>query len=398
MPRYFYYLSTRKERISSDNTLWKKPLPLNRDAFGKSGTARDKKTISYGSYFQAITDFLNREIFTKPPLPRASAELNAVSAGQIRTVSVFLIKHGAFYHPARVEIITDDATYSFILNVAVSSPGRQYLNDEYRTLFSLGDKIPLGFFPKVYAKGCGQSETGDRLEMFLGQWFDRFFEFHLSHDPKTRKSNLQVWGENNTCFFLSEPQKRTVYRKAAMILTACYDPVTTDRIHPWHHAAGDFIVRVFKNGLDVKLITARNYMPMTGLRQANEALSESEVMETLLLFFLDLTIRMRLDRMDGIGEMAWADDPALSPCINGFFQGLDLCASINGLPDNFPEFFLSYARSHSMENLLEFAVDLVSCTYHPKADERAVIMANLAGHVRLLNQCLRGSPIQDEDL
>nr|HID58790.1 hypothetical protein [Desulfobacterales bacterium] len=42
----------------------------------------------------------------------------------------------------------------------------------------------------------------------------------------------------------------------------------------------------------------------------------------IIFFFLDLTVRMRLDRLDGAGATAWADGSVLHPVVEGFFEGL----------------------------------------------------------------------------
>ena len=48
------------------------------------------------------------------------------------------------------------------------------------------------------------------------------------------------------------------------------------------------------------------------------------LLDALLVFFLNLTIRMRLDRQDGIGEIVWADDIAIKGTLQGFLEGLAL--------------------------------------------------------------------------
>ena len=53
-----------------------------------------------------------------------------------------------------------------------------------------------------------------------------------------------------------------VYRQAAFILTLYYDVETFEQIFPWHHAAGDFVVKADEGAVDVRLVTARQYAPM----------------------------------------------------------------------------------------------------------------------------------------
>ena len=80
--------------------------------------------------------------------------------------------------------------------------------------------------------------------MFLGDWFDGFHEFHLTQQADSDELAMVVWDGATARCLLSEKQAMDLYRKTAMILTACYDPITLCQIFPWHHAAGDFVVRV----------------------------------------------------------------------------------------------------------------------------------------------------------
>ena len=73
---------------------------------------------------------------------------------------------------------------------------------------------------------------------------------------------LIVWDGAATPTLLRESTNGILLRQAAMILTACYDPVTTEQIFPWHHAAGDFVIRCDKDTLSVRLITARGLVPV----------------------------------------------------------------------------------------------------------------------------------------
>jgi hypothetical protein len=44
----------------------------------------------------------------------------------------------------------------------------------------------------------------------------------------------------------------------------------------------------------------------------------------LLIFFLNLSIRMRLDRYDGVGDIVWADGPVVQSTLDGVMDGLAL--------------------------------------------------------------------------
>ena len=63
--------------------------------------------------------------------------------------------------------------------------------------------------------------------MFLGDWFDGFHEFHLTRRSDSGGPVIRVWDGADCPCLLSKKQAADVYRTASMILTACYDPITT---------------------------------------------------------------------------------------------------------------------------------------------------------------------------
>ncbi len=67
-----------------------------------------------------------------------------------------------------------------------------------------------------------------------------------------------------------------------------------------------------------KLITVRQYAPRLEFHKRSP---ENQV-TAMLLFFANLTIRMRLDRLDGVGETVWARDHSVEATIKGVVDGL----------------------------------------------------------------------------
>lgn len=149
------------------------------------------------------------------------------------------------------------------------------------------------------------------LACFLADWFEGFHEFHLSLDPVDGIIKLILWNGSPSPFYLSKQQARSVYFEISNILTLFYNPRTYDQIFPWHHGAGDFVVKLDGGRIEVRLVTVRQYGPLAD----PEAMS---VEEALVFFFLNLSLRMRLDRLDGVGEIAWAGEE----CLNSTWEGL----------------------------------------------------------------------------
>ena len=373
MPTIAYFLSTTDHPIDEDHPLWHRPLPDNRLHGAKKPESIETEAVTYGRYFSAISNFCMATGWNRV-LKAASRKLEQpVIKNDLGYLSVFLEKHGAFYHPARLQVAVKDQTLSFVVNVAASNHGRQALSREVKALQRLNDQRPFGWFPQVYGNASGE------LPMFLGDWFDGFHEFHLTRRPDNEELAVVTWDGTASRNLLSEKQTADLYRSAAMILTACYDPITSCQIFPWHHASGDFVARVEEEKVTVRLITVRDYVPLAG--SAAEPDNERALLDALVVFFIHLSVRMRLDRLDGVKEVAWAPDRSLVPTVDGFFQGLDLAARMSGFPEAFPESFRLYFNHHDGADLLAMARRITDTVFDECSEERHVINSNLTRHI-----------------
>jgi hypothetical protein len=367
------FLSTVDHPIDENHLLWNRPLPDNRMAGAQAGRSGDSEAITYGSYFSAVSQFCAADGWGRLLNAAACKLEQPVAVKDLGPLSIFLEKHGAFYHPARLRVMVGDKPLSLVVNVAASNPGRRALPREVKALEGLNDQRPFDWFPQVY--GC---TTAD-LPMFLADWFDGFHEYHLSRRPENNKPAIVVWdGAADPCL-LSEKQAADLYRSAAMILTACYDPISSRQIFPWHHAAGDFVVRVERERVGVKMITVRDYVPIS--QPTPGADDETALLDALVVFFIHLTVRMRLDRLDGVAEVVWAPDGCLVPTIDGFFQGLDLTARMSGLPEAFPEAVGHYLNRYDTADLLALARRITTTVFDARSEERRVIERNLNRHI-----------------
>jgi len=103
--------------------------------------------------------------------------------------------------------------------------------------------------------------------------------------------------ERGHCF-LSPGESGLIYHQASSILTCFYDVETFEEIFPWHHAAGDFVARRANGEMDLKLVAARQYAARVGFPED----SPQDRIMALVMFLTNLTVRMRLDRIDGVGK------------------------------------------------------------------------------------------------
>ena len=205
----------------------------------------------------------------------------------------------------------------------------------------------------------------------------------LSKLMKDHSDKLVLWDTDQGNCFLSERQVWQTYSQAAMILTLYYDTETFEQIFPWHHAAGDFVVRAQENSLDVRLVTARQYAPMM------EPPEKVSIHEGLLFFLLNLSVRMRLDRLDGVGEVAWADDECMDATLEGFLGGLRIKEREGMLGGMLVDPFIQHCACLDQEDLSDRFHALVNAC-DQAAPDIPVIRTHLDSHIAKFHKAVQG--------
>ena len=386
MPPFRFFIADDVTPVTPHDAIWQSHLPSGRN---QAANPPDD-AITYGEYFEAIRLFLEKDKFRNFLEPiashtKSSNDLNpaaSITPDDIHAIRIIQEKHGAFYHPARLEVDINTQRYCFALNVAISDAGLNGINQEYATLRYLNLTFPFHFLPKVYLKGEMAIHNGKQsIGIVMAEWLDGYDEFHLSHTANG-KSEIVVWDQKKGAWFLPDDLIMELYTKAAEVLTCYYNIDTFEQIFPWHQAAGDFILKSESDGLRIKLISVRQYAAMLDFDNGNQKSDEIR-MEALLLFLLNLSIRMRLDRVDGVGDIAWADDTAVEGVLKGFFSGLALKSAANQITDSFVRQFNEYLASQTESGLYELATSIISAC-HPQAPDIPVIQRNLDSHIRVL--------------
>ena len=92
---------------------------------------------------------------------------------------------------------------------------------------------------------------------------------------------------------------------------------------------------------------------------------------------------MRLDRIDGIGDVVWSDDFAVEETINGFFQGLALKPPIPLFGDPLDVCFKGYLSFWTEQELYDLAETIVNL-YNPGSPDVPVMKKNLKEHIKVL--------------
>jgi len=384
-PRFSYFISPLKTPVIENSALWRQPLTLSRHLSGEN----EKIYPCHGEYFSAVRTFLENDgckIICRVLTRRLQQKVNPQD---IREIHICLEKHGEFYHPAHLEVLACHQKNSFVLNVAVSETGIKTIKKEYHCLSKLNAEFSLCFLPEVYDFGEVEFAGDRKIRMFLGHWFEGYHEFHLSRDPSDRRTKILIWDDFRSRFYLSSEQTADLYRQAARILTYYYSVESFGQIFPWHHGAGDFVVKIDNSDLDLKLITVRGYTPLLdSFSDLDNVEKDVELMlQALLIFFLNLSVRMRLDRYDGVGDIVWADGLAVQSTLDGFFDGLTLKPSVAAMPDSIEKCFRYYLSVSTKEDLYGLSKAVVQ-TFNRHAPEVRTIKQHLKEHVEELKRAI----------
>lgn len=388
-PSFIYCLYSDHHQVSETSAEWHTPLRLERcqQAVPSSNTIN----ISFGDYFFAARNFIESLDAEVLSLMASGSDAPITAFSTIESVRIMLEKHGAFYHPARVLLKSNGKAYPFVLNLAVSKAGLDCIKSEFQRLRNLNQRYDLCFLPKVYAEGNIIISGRRQLGMFIGEWFEGFHEFHLTLQPYNKHA-IAVWDPDKGLIVLSEQEMILLYQQAAAILTYYYDVFSFERIDHWHHAAGDFVVKQSGSEFSTRIITVRDYAPLFGADEINA----ETVIAALLYFLLDMTIKMRVDRLDGVGQTVCAGDMAIIGVFKGFFQGLQLKRQTGQYPDDSLENGLkNLAESCSRSDWQAMASHIIA-SYPDGTPEKSLMLQFIDRHLDVFHQTMRKLIIKGE--
>jgi hypothetical protein len=375
-PVFSFALSPEGPALTPKSDLWGASVPGSRHDVGRSQAAgAPDGSMTYGDYFTAARHFLSRDRCAH--LCDAAGKMTGrpVTPEDLRRVSVYLVKYGAFYHPAYVTAEVGESRFSFVLNVGVSSKGRRMIAREHQCLTHLHDRFGPSYWPRAFGFGAGLDADGRPIPMFLGQWLEGYHEFHLSGvSPECR--HVVVWDTARGHLRLSHDQVLSCLRRAASVLTHAYNPLTFDAIRRWHPAAGDFVVALKEDDISVRMVAVRDYAPMIANREPDVA----AMLEGLLLFLMEISLKLRLDRLDGIGRVVCHGRRVVPAICDGFFQGVSAIAPAYGLPGDFDTTVREFIALHDAEQLRSVAVSILRNT-SAAAGEQELLQRKMEGHL-----------------
>jgi len=345
--------------------------------------------LTLGDYFEAIRAFILKDQGKRLVYILKERLNREIGLDSIHKILIRSEKHGALYHLASVEVLVDDKQMKLAVSTAVSVKGKGLLTHEYEMLKYLNSSLRLPYLPNVHLIGEVKCKAGNRksetLHMFISEWFEDYHEWHLSIDENDNCQKICIWDLKNGNRYVSREEAFEIFRQMSKILTLYYDPDDFRQIYPWHHAAGDFIVRTRNTKIDVRLTTARKYQSIM------DYFSEETInpMIAVVYFFLNLTVRMRLDKLDGVGKTVWAGDFCVNAITEGFFDAIKVMEAEGGYPLGRAEDLCSLLKSFGEEEVKNLFNPLHNWYQEGDPADFSVIQANLRSHVNLLCHALQ---------
>ncbi|MCP4681712.1 MAG: hypothetical protein GY864_05220 [Desulfobacterales bacterium] len=364
---------------SSNGDISLSPRDLARP-FLSAPSSKAHPSLTLGDYFESIKTFILQNP-ARPLAPVLKVHLQKeIRIDDIQKILIRSEKHGVFYHLASVEIFIDNRRVKLAVSSALSKIGKEYLTHEYEVLDFLNSSFNLSCVPNVYLTGEVKTQV-----MLLAEWFEDYHEWHLSFDKKDKKQKVFIWDLKRGNRFASKEESLEIFRQASRILTLYYDTRDFRQIYPWHHAAGDFIVKTASNRIDVKLTSARRYESIMDYFSAGTC----NPMIAIVYFFLNLTIKMRLDKLDGVGEIVWAGDFSVDATIDGFFEGLGAMEGEGRYKLGQVKDLLFLLKTFSKEEFKGLFQSLLFLYQENHPADFYIIQAKLGRHVQRLYQVIQ---------
>jgi hypothetical protein len=396
MPPFRFVLSTDHTPVAPATPLWKELLPTSRRAAGGlpgEALPNEDAQVTYGGYFSALRNALAADHCAALCGALSRIIQRSIRPECIEVVEIQLLKHGHFYHPACVVVLMTGVAHHLALNVALSPDGIALLPKETAALDALARQKGLTSVPRVLAQGYCALE-GRLGQWFLAPWFEGFHEFHLTSLERGRQA-VTVWDGAPNPTVLNNAQADALLEGAARIITTAVNPHTLANIFPWHHAAGDFVVRLGAGGHpQVRLITVRDYQPLLPPTQGEDGAGDDAPLErllyALLLLVIQTAVRLRVDRLDGVGEIAIYPDSVVGAICRGCLDGIGhMCRRWN-LPPDLELAAREYLSTPSLEELSQLSA-AVAGGFASASPERKAFAPYLKAHVKALHVQLQDS-------
>ncbi len=369
-----YVVWTPEGEILLDDASLGRPLLL--------APGRSHPTLTLGHYFCGLAGFAR----THAPFLLGNAS-TPCRPDVVKRISIRSEKHGAYYHIARIDLTAAQGKHVTLAAVTPSSfRGEKGLNREYELLCDLNHRFETPFLPRTLLKGEVRF-AGETFPIMLLEWLDGFHEWHLMAETGSddRSVRAELWDTHRGYRILSPVECGEIYCCVSGILTCFYDRGTHRRIRSWSHAAGDFVIRSDGTCVQAKLTTVREYECLDGLPEDRTVRS----ITALLYYFLELCLKMRLDKRNGTDEVLWAGEWCMDPILQGFFGALQWKEGVMEQHAAPLEEILSLFQSFSKNELHTVMESVLDSESVLDPEERQTVNLRLPAHVRELRTHLQ---------
>lgn len=293
-------------------------------------------------------------------------------------------KYGTLYQIVSAEIFAGTQKAKFAISTAIMPNARDNLQMEYNLLSYINTKTGLPYLPHVMSINSQDIEKDgivDTVVLTLGEWFEGYHEWHFSKDDKG-KDTIVIWDTEKGNRLATDEEAHTIIREASRILTLYYDVESSERITPWHHGAGDFIVKTGSGNVDVRLVTARGYDAFV----SSDACDSINPLWGLHNFFFELITKIRLDKHEGMGDTTWAGSGFVTAAIEGFVQAMRTKEVQGQCRPLMVADFITSAKALSQDEIEQ----IINAQFtESQTSDYEIIKANLKNHTQELVRALQ---------
>lgn len=383
--RTSYFFSSLKGDVPVSEEMMRRPFvfrPLENHPF-----------LSLGDFFRATRNF-----FWQGDGERI---LNAINRqkdpdgkmGKIQELIIRYEKYGTLYQILSTEVVAEDSKWKYAVIAALSPEAKETLERECDLLGRLNSRYAYSLIPQIFFKGevvSGHQDKTEMIDMALSNWFEDYHEWHFSGD-KNNAETISIWNMEKGYQSATTDVIQEIIRQASKILTLYYDPISNHQIYPWHHGAGDFVVKVDEEGVDVRLISVRGYdMTISPLKGRI-----TDPLEPILFFFLNMTVRMRIDKSEGMGDSVWAGAIILPAVLSGFLEGLRQKGEEDKTNNRTREKMLRYLRDISRKALYEKLVRQIEMYRRIDPVDFSCMHDHIEAHADELYHALAKQPVTE---
>ncbi len=376
----YFFSSTDKKAVELTGADLSLPLKIS--------LKETHETLTLNDYFHAVEQFLVKtcskeflqvltHILGRPVSDMAS----------IDKIHLFSEKLGAFYHIAAAEVFIKDTVTKFAVSTAFTPTGIECLEHDFQTLTRLREYTGGSCLPRTFFTGRVKVDGTAPDHYFLitlSEWLEQFHEWHFSMDRSSKERHILIWDNNSGPYFLPCRTEEQIFYQIARILTLCFNPCTAEQVCMWHNAAGDFIVRHDNGKMEARLTTIRKYRPLINY----DGKSHRDITLHTIFFLLDLTVRISMDRLDGIHEPVWADRKFLKPALTGFLNGMKLMENKGRIRAGTLTNITELLKGLSRRELLTLYGLLEKIYAAENEMDSAFILSNLDRHTKNLHAAL----------